>query len=141
MFGGIIKSSLKIEPLMISKNISELEIYQLSKELSKQSWEIYQKIPKYLKTSFGNQFLSAVDSIGANIAEGYGRYHYKDSLNFFYYSRGSLWESCFWLELLLQREIIDQSLFDELKRFLINLSVKLNNFIQSLRSQMLRKDG
>jgi four helix bundle protein len=126
---------------MITKNLSELEIYQLSKELSRQSWDIYQKIPKYLKISFGNQFLSAIDSIGANIAEGYGRYHYKDSLKFFYYSRGSLWESSFWLELLLQREFIDMIEYEDFKKQLINLSVKLNNFIQSLRSKLTQKEN
>ena len=117
----------------MNSGLNQLEIYKISIELSQKSWDIYQKIPKYLKNSFGNQFLSAIDSIGANIAEGFGRFHYKDSLKFYYNSRGSLWEARFWLELLIQRQLIDSELYEEFKRMLVNLSVKLNNFIQSIR--------
>jgi len=35
----------------------------------------------------------AADSIPANIAEGYGRYFYKESKQFYFYSRGSIQET------------------------------------------------
>ncbi|HRZ29314.1 MAG TPA: four helix bundle protein [Candidatus Paceibacterota bacterium] len=43
----------------------------------------------------GTQFITAIDSIGANIAEGCGRFHYLDKNKFMYNARGSLMESIY----------------------------------------------
>jgi four helix bundle protein len=43
----------------------------------------------------GSQFITAINSIGANIAEGYGRFHYLDKNKFMYNARGSLMENIF----------------------------------------------
>lgn len=80
----------------------------------------------------GDQFLRAVDSIGANIAEGYGRYHYLDKVKFYYNSRASHFEAfTHWLELMLEREQISDSEFKNINEMAISLQVKLNNFITS----------
>ena len=80
----------------------------------------------------GIQFIESVDSIGANIAEGYSRYHYLDRIKFYYNSRGSLSEVCgHWLSLLLEREKISKDVYDRFKLIAVKLSIKLNNFIQS----------
>ena len=53
----------------------------------------------------GDQFIEAVDSVGANIAEGYGRFHYLDRIKFYYNSRASLIEcNEHWIELLKERK-------------------------------------
>lgn len=41
----------------------------------------------------GKQLVRAIDSVAANLSEGFGRYHYKETRIFGYYSRGSLYES------------------------------------------------
>lgn len=46
----------------------------------------------------GYQIISASDSISANIAEGYGRYHYKEFTHHLYIARGSLFETIYWVE-------------------------------------------
>jgi len=45
--------------------------------------------------------IKAVDSVAANISEGFGRYHYKEAKHFSYYSRGSLYETKTWLTKVL----------------------------------------
>ena len=79
--------------------------------------------------------LRSVDSIGANIAEGYGRYHYKDSVKFYYNARGSLWESKHWFYLLHKRELIDKNIFENMINDINTLGKKLNNFITTIRSK------
>ena len=79
--------------------------------------------------------MRAIDSIGANIAEGFGRYHYKDSIRFYYHSRGSLFESKHWLQLLFTRNLIDSNKYEDLKTKLDLLGVKLNNFINATKKQ------
>ena len=80
----------------------------------------------------GGQFIEAIDSVGANIAEGYGRYHYLDKIKFYYNSRASLLEACqHWLELLRERNKIKEDDFKKIKDIQEELLIKLNNFITS----------
>ena len=112
--------------------LGRLEIYQMSLELSASVWSIYSQLPKPLQFSIGDQVLRSIDSIGANIAEGYGRYHYKDSTKFYYNARGSLWESKHWFYLLFKRNLIAKEVFDENIALLDALGKKLNGFIRTL---------
>jgi four helix bundle protein len=50
-------------------------------------------LPAEEKWSLSPQFRRAVQSIPANIAEGYGRYYYQESVRFCYIARGSLEEA------------------------------------------------
>ena len=116
------------------KRLGSLEIYRLSLDLSASAWEIYVQLPKNLPYDIGRQFLRAVDSIGANIAEGYGRFHYKDSLNFYYTSRGSLWEAKHWLFLMYKRDLIETQKYELLLQKLETLGKQLNSFIKRLKN-------
>jgi four helix bundle protein len=80
----------------------------------------------------GDQFIESADSVGANIAEGYGRYHYLDKIKFYYNSRASLAEACdHWLEVLSERSKISKEKFENIKKVKQSLAVKLNKFIDS----------
>ena len=50
-------------------------------------------LPNLERFDLASQIRRSSKSVMANIAEGYGRYHYLDSLRFFYYARGSLTET------------------------------------------------
>jgi len=113
--------------------LEELEVYQLSRTLSKKSWSIYSKLNWQMKKIMGDQFIESADSIGANIAEAYGRYHYLDRVRFLYNSRGSKLESVnHWLSLMHERGVISDDEFKEAKDVAENLAVKLNNYIKSI---------
>jgi len=120
--------------------LEELEIYKLAMSSSNDIWEIYLQLPKQFKFNMGDQVLRSIDSIGANIAEGFGRYHYRDSMRFYYNARGSLFESKHWLELLLNRNLIDKEKYRLLKDKLDTLGIKLNNFINSIKRQYLNNN-
>jgi len=85
------------------------------------------------KKAIGSQFVEAADSISANIAEGYGRYFYKDRKQFCYYSRGSLMETKNWAMKAHGRKLISQEEFDTLVEKLKVLHFKLNNYIKKLK--------
>ena len=113
-------------------SLKDLDVYRLSRELSAEGWEIYKKLNWQDKKIMGDQFISSTDSVGANIAEGYKRYHYLDKIKFYYTSRASLSESCgHWLELLFERKKIKKNEFELLKDIEQKLSIKLTNFINS----------
>ncbi len=112
--------------------LRDLEVYQLSRELSKIGWNVYKNMDWQTRKIMGDQFIRSLDSTGANIAEGYARYHYLDQIKFYYNARGSLKESCdHWLELLRERELIENETYQEMKLIANKLSLKLNNFISS----------
>jgi len=112
--------------------LKDLEVYRLARELSQTSWRIYESLNWQDKKIMGGQFIEAIDSVGANIAEGYGRYHYLDKIKFYYNSRASLLEACqHWLELLRERNKIKEDDFKKIKDIQEELLIKLNNFITS----------
>jgi four helix bundle protein len=116
--------------------VKELIVYQLARKLSSIAWEIYSKMVFEDKKHIGDQFLRSSDSIGANIAEGYARYHYLDKVRFYYNSRASQSEATdHWLELLLERNKINQETFDEYKSISKDLQIKLNNFIKQTKDE------
>jgi four helix bundle protein len=85
--------------------LGDLEVDKLARKLSSIAWSIYDQLSWQDKKTMGDQFISSVDSVGANIAEAYGRFHYLDRIKFCYYSRGSYIEcSSHWLSLLTERK-------------------------------------
>lgn len=115
--------------------LGRLEIYKMSLKLSEDIWKVYSTLSNDLKYNIGNQVIRATDSIGANIAEGYGRFHYKDSVKFYYNSRGSLWETKHWVYLLYKRELIQKEIYQKIIDDLNLLGKKLNGFIKSIKEK------
>ncbi len=112
-------------------DLENLEIYKLSIELGEVVWKIVIPWKFFEKDTIGKQLVRAVDSVAANISEGFGRYHYNDSRHFFYFARGSLYETKTWLKKAMLRELITPEQYDELLAAITILSIKLNNFIKT----------
>ena len=115
---------------MVEK-LNDLRVYRSAIVLSEIAWTIYHSLPKEFHYGIGTQFLSAVDSIGANIAEGFGRYHYKDKIKFYYNARGSLWEVKHWIYLLHKRDFVDAVLFNDFIKKIEKTGKQLNLFIKA----------
>jgi len=115
--------------------LEELHIYQMAMTLGEEIWKLAESWSYYVKDTIGKQLVRAADSIAANIAEGYGRYHYKENLNFCFYSRGSLKETGTWLTKAKNRNLISIEKFEELNQLCESLSVKLNNYIKTIGKQ------
>lgn len=111
--------------------LGDLIVYRQSLEVSCLCWKIFERFTWQDKKIMGDQFIRSIDSIGANIAEGYGRYHYLDKIKFYYNSRGSLLEAKHWALLLYQRSKISQDEFKNIIKKLNNLHQQLNLFIRS----------
>ena len=116
-----------------SLSLEELEIYQLAREVGENVWNVVDKWKFFPKKTVGAQFVDAADSIAANIAEGYGRYFYKERRQFCYYSRGSLLETKTWATKAVDRKLISEVEFEALLRKLKALHLKLNDYIKKLR--------
>jgi four helix bundle protein len=112
--------------------LEDLEVYRLARELSKIGWKIYEALDWNTKKINGDQFIESTDSVGANIAEGYGRFHYLDRIKFFYNSRASLSEcDNYWIELLKERNKVNDEGYKNFKAITQKLLVKLNKLISA----------
>ncbi len=111
--------------------LGEFEIYKLSRETSKYVWEIYDQFDWKVRKTIGDQWLTSTDSISANIAEGFGRFHFLDKNKFYYNARGSLFEALDWTDKLTERKIISEKQSKYIISKLIYLRIKLNTHIRS----------
>jgi len=112
--------------------LEEFRVYQDAMDIGEKIWNIVMTWGKFDKETMGYQLVRAADSVAANLSEGLGRYHYKETKNFSYYSRGSLYETKTWLTKANNRKLIDEKTFSEFVNSIDDISVKLNNYIQSL---------
>jgi four helix bundle protein len=112
--------------------LQDLEVYRLARKLSSLAWVIYQRLTFQQRKVWGDQMLSAVDSVGANIAEGYARFHFSEKSRFYYISRASLSEGVeHWIDLGFEREIVSIQEFESFSKIRLDIQVKLNNMIKS----------
>lgn len=112
--------------------IQEMDIYKLSRELSRIGWRIYNQLDWQDKKTMGDQFIRSTDSFGANFVEGYARYHFLDKIKFCYNSRGSLSESSdYWIEILKERNKVSQRDYNQFKENANKSLIKLQNFIKA----------
>ena len=76
------------------------------------------------------QVADAVDSIRANISEGFRRYHYQENKHFCYFARGSLFGTITWIQKAMNRKIISEDTWNKLIEELNILYYKLNAYIK-----------
>src|ERR1700757_2598423 len=80
----------KVPPI---RTFEDLECWQHCRRLRLfVAKEVVPALPKHERYRLGDQFLRAARSTTANIAEGYGRFHYLDNAKFCSNARGSCWE-------------------------------------------------
>jgi len=112
--------------------LEELNVYKMSMEIAERIWEIVLKWDYFQKDTMGKQLVRAADSIAANLSEGFGRYHYKENVNFSYYSRGSLFETKTWLTKAHNRNLITDESFETFNTEIDTIGIKLNNYIKTI---------
>ena len=98
-------------------------------------WKLVSPWDKFAKDVVGKQLTRAADSIGANIAESYGRFHFGDKINFLYYARGSLFETKYWLNRCLTRNLISENQLEAYANTLTRIGRQLNAFTKNLKAQ------
>jgi four helix bundle protein len=114
------------------KKIDDLEVYNEANELADKIWDIVSNWNFFAKDTVGKQIVKSADSIAANISEGYGRFFYKENLQFCYYGRGSLFETKTWIEKSYKRKFIPDVNYEELVERVSSVQVILNDFSSSL---------
>lgn len=111
--------------------LEDLEIFNLSMDLAERIYNVIEEFDYFHRDTLGKQWIRAIDSVGLNISEGFGRYTHKDSRVFSIIARGSLYESKTCLSKVFRRKIISEEVYNEMLKEHNNLGVKLNDYITS----------
>ncbi len=118
---------------MIEKKFLKLEdlsSYKISSELSDYIWKIIIDWKWFEKRTLGSQLTEAIDSVAANIAEGFGRFHKKDKIKFYYNARASAFESAHWIKKTFTRNLIALNDFEHIIKELRKLPKEINQLIK-----------
>jgi len=110
----------------------ELDVYRMAEDLADRIWNIARNWDAFTRSTVGNQLVRAVDSIGANIAEGSGRGSPADNRRFVRIARGSLNETRHWLRRAFRRGLLNDDEINELKSLVVVLGPKLNAYLSSI---------
>lgn len=110
--------------------LNDIGAYKIAYNLSNYVWDIIISWDYFAKDTIGKQFARSVDSISANIAEGFGRYTKKDKINFYRYSYGSIKESLDWNEKAKTRKLLKQEEYEHILEELNKLPRELNYLIK-----------
>ena len=110
--------------------LNDIEAYRLSFSLSNYIWNLVIVWEWFPKKTVGSQFVEASDSIAANIAEGFGRYHKKDKIKFYRYSQGSIKEAYNWNEKSRKRKLIQEKEYGYILGELKKIEPALNRLIR-----------
>jgi four helix bundle protein len=87
-------------------SFEDLDVYQLAVKIGDKVWSIVLNWPSFSQNSLGHQLVKSSDSIGANIAEGFGRFHFAENRQFARISRGSLYETRHWIQRAHTRNLL-----------------------------------
>jgi len=114
-------------------NFENLHVYKLAEELADLVWDIVSGWNYFDRDTVGKQIVRCADSVGANIAEGTGRFGTQDNKRFAYIARGSLNETKHWLRRAFRRNLLTQSEIENLRIIVDELSPRLNAYINSIK--------
>ena len=113
----------------------ELRILKAAEVVADGIWKRVTCWETFAREVVGVQMARAADSIGANIAEAYGRFHYGEKLQFLYYARGSLFETEYWLNRAQKRGLMPAGQTTDYASQLTGLARQLNAFAADLKNQ------
>lgn len=114
---------------------ADLGLLQKAEGVCDQIWETTHSWDRFNLEVMGSQVIRAADSIGANIAESHGRYHYGEKIQFLLYARGSLTETQYWLRRCEQRNLMLPTTCQQLDQILEELAKEINGYVNYLRNQ------
>ena len=117
------------------KWFEDLDVWQICRELRVKLTTIARDLPPEEKFRLTDQIIRAARSVTNNIAEGYGRYHFQENIQFCRQSRGSLYELIDHLTICVEENYLSSDHLDKLKSDCVRAIKLINGFIRFLQKQ------
>lgn len=113
-------------------NFEELDCVRACREFRNQVAEFCERLPPKEEFRLKSQLLKAARSVTANIAEGFGRHHHRENLQFCRMARGSPTECLDHLNVALDESFLNKELYDKFRLQHEMAAKLLNGYISCL---------
>lgn len=117
------------------RSFTDLDAWKKAGSLRNEISVLCKSFPAEERFRLTDQIIRSSRSIGANIAEGHGRFHYIDSSKFFLNARGSASETIDHLIVALDEKYLNQQEFERLKLICEDCMKLINGYVNFLRQQ------
>ena len=126
MVGGIQVGKLE--------SFEELQCYQAARTVRLRASEFCKTLPRSEQYRLVDQRLRASRSVTANIAEGYGRHHHQENLQYLRQTRGSLYETLEHYQTALDESLLEPHEQESRKAEIVSAIRLLNGYIRYIQS-------
>lgn len=116
-------------------SLEDLEVYKVAVEIRKGISRFSKELPVEEKYKLKDQIIRASRSVTANIAEGYGRYHFQEQIQYCRQARGSLFELKDHLSVSLEEDYLTEEVYRSKIKKIENAIKKMNGYIKYLQNQ------
>jgi four helix bundle protein len=110
-------------------SFTDLDVWKKARILRNDIADLVKSFPNDEKYRLSDQMIRCSRSIGNNIAEGHGRFHYADAAKFLINARGSAAETIDQLIIALDNNLIDEKTFESFKQNCEECMKLINGYI------------
>ena len=110
----------------------DLEVWQVGREIRRRLYLVANKLPEHERYNLASQIRRAAVSLTANVAEGYGRFHFKENIQYCRIARGSAYELIDHLIACQDEAYLEKSEAESLHQELLTFLRLLNGYIRSI---------
>ncbi|MAG11989.1 MAG: diversity-generating retroelement protein bAvd family protein [Parcubacteria group bacterium] len=114
----------------------DLDAWKKAHALTLKIYCITKQFPKDEIFGVTSQLRRSSSSVAANIAEGFGRFHFKDKQLFYFQARGSVVEVQNFLFLARDLEYIDIVTFQDIMKKAVDVKRLVNGLIRAVKKQI-----
>ena len=114
----------------------DLDAWKSANEFAVLIYKMTDNFPREEKFGLVDQLRRPSSSVGANIAEGFGRFHFADKSRFYYQARGSVKEVQIFLLLALDLKLIDKNMKDSAREQSKRVEMLLSGLLRSTNQKI-----
>lgn len=118
------------------RRIEDLEVWQEARKLCKGIYIITARFPYYEKYNLTKHLQENGRGVPSNIAEGFGRYFYKESLKFYGITKGCLGEMKSDMYLAFDAKYFSKEILEKFINQINLVERKINGLIANIISRM-----
>ena len=119
----------------------DLVVWQVGREIRRRLYLVANKLPEHERYNLASQIRRAAVSLTANVAEGYGRFHFKENIQYCRIARGSAYELIDHLITCQDETYLEKSEAESSHQELLTFLRLLNGYIRSIGSPRQIQDS
>jgi len=123
------------------RTFQDLEVWQVGREVRVRLYIVANRLPDSERYNLAAQIRRAAVSLTANVAEGYGRFHFKENIQYCRIARGSAYELIDHLITCQDERYLAKEEVEVLHRELLTLVRLLNGYIRSIGTSKRTDDS